>query len=274
MIEKIIIILSSIPDVVWSGIVASLLTLGGVMLSNKSNTRRLQLQLKHDSQEKSKERQATLRREVYLQAAEEITKASSHLGALPQLDPKKMNLADGFHGFFQTAAKLQLIASSETAKHASNLTIRYAELLLKLIAKAQPIHNTKIDIDICNDLYERNQAEVSRVLALMNQFTESGQKDTERFSLMQQSFDDFQKLSSDYASVRQAHWIKHSLLSKQYVATLLHEMKEVSELQILLTAAIRKELDLETDSEDIKKRLEENHKRMQEQIDTFLNTIK
>ena len=54
--------LSSIPAVVWSGLIASFLTLGGVLISNRSNTNRLLLQLQHDATEKTKERTAALRR--------------------------------------------------------------------------------------------------------------------------------------------------------------------------------------------------------------------
>jgi len=107
--------LKSIPDVIWSGLIASMLTLGGVLISNGSNTNRLKLQLQHDANEKTKERTATLRREVYLRAAEELVKANAHLATLPQLDLSKTNLGDGLQGFFSATARLQLIAEPKTA---------------------------------------------------------------------------------------------------------------------------------------------------------------
>src|SRR5262245_53109824 len=72
-------LLKFIPDVVWSGIIASLLTLSGVLISNKSNTARLRMQLNHDAEQKERDRKATIRREVYIRAAEELVKANTHL---------------------------------------------------------------------------------------------------------------------------------------------------------------------------------------------------
>lgn len=102
--------LQSIPDVIWSGLIASVLTLSGVLISNSSNTSRLKLQLQHDAGQKTTERIAALRRDVYLQAAEELTKANTYLGSLSQIDLAKTNASEGMQGFFGAAAKLQLVA--------------------------------------------------------------------------------------------------------------------------------------------------------------------
>jgi hypothetical protein len=82
--------LARVPDVIWSGLIASVVTLSGVMISNRSNTKRLIRQLAHDSQEKHKERFASMRRDVYLKAAEELAKVSSFFGRLPQIDPTEL----------------------------------------------------------------------------------------------------------------------------------------------------------------------------------------
>lgn len=84
-------LLRSIPDVVWSGVIASTVTLTGVVVLDRSNTARLKIQLQHDAQENAKEHTATLRREVYLSAAEELTRANSYLGGLSQTDLSKTN---------------------------------------------------------------------------------------------------------------------------------------------------------------------------------------
>ena len=64
--------LRSIPSTstIWAVILGSGLTLIGVLVSNMSNNKRLEIQLKHDSLEKTKERKSIVRHEVYLLAAE------------------------------------------------------------------------------------------------------------------------------------------------------------------------------------------------------------
>lgn len=102
--------LGSIPDVVWSGIIASLLTFIGVMLSNGSNTKRLRIQLDHDAKEKAKERTSVLRRDVYLKTIEELNRVNMKLVELAQADFVNSNPTNDLQDFYAAASKLQLIA--------------------------------------------------------------------------------------------------------------------------------------------------------------------
>lgn len=131
--------IQSIPDVVWSAVIASILTLSGVLISNWSNTNRLKLQLRHDAAQKTTERTAALRRDVYLQAAEELTRANSYLASLPQADLTKTNAAEGLQGFFAAAAKLQLVAEPKTALLVDQIVAEYGELLLRVFAATIPL---------------------------------------------------------------------------------------------------------------------------------------
>jgi hypothetical protein len=131
-----LLLLQSIPNVVWSGLSAALLTLAGVLISNWSNTNRLKIQLNHDAQQKAIERIIGLRREVYLEVMEELTRANTHLASLPQLDFTKVNPADGFQGFLSTAAKLQLVAEPKTALLVNDLVADFGEIIVKSIANS------------------------------------------------------------------------------------------------------------------------------------------
>src|SRR3546814_20377679 len=109
-------LLKEVPDVVWSAVIASVITLAGVMLSNWSNTQRLMRQLAHDAHEKEKERSSAMRRDVYLKATEEMAKVGSYFGSLTQLHPVKDNLGDGLKDFLSTYAKVQLVQQPENTK--------------------------------------------------------------------------------------------------------------------------------------------------------------
>jgi hypothetical protein len=79
-----------VPDVVWSGLLASAVTLGGVFLSNASNNKRLKIQLKHDEQQKANERISTLRRPVYIECVGELVKLMQRISSLPDIDGGKL----------------------------------------------------------------------------------------------------------------------------------------------------------------------------------------
>lgn len=263
---QLLVLLSKIPDVVWSGLLASVITLTGVMLSNWSNTKRLIQQLSHDSGEKEKDRKSALRRDVYLKAVEEMAKVGGYLGKIPQLDPAKTNIADGLTDFLAVSAKLQLIAHPETSSLAGELTTRYGEIFMSLLGKAMPVQDLNTEIKISSDLYDRNQAEVTRVLAEMTQLNESGQPNFARFTTLQRSFESSQALANQFAEKRQEAFQQQGIAMREYRVALMEEMRTVGSLQVQLAAAIRNELNLTTDIAEYEARLQANWERMDKKI--------
>ena len=118
-------LLKNIPISIWSVALGSLIAFVGVLLSNLSQAKRLKIQLDHDSELRAIERKAAIRRDVYLNAAEELVKANSYLGSLTQIDFTKTNIGDGLQNFLASAAKLGLVAEEETGKAVSELVIAY-----------------------------------------------------------------------------------------------------------------------------------------------------
>lgn len=262
--------LTKIPDVVWSGLLASALTLAGVMLSNRSNTKRLIKQLSHDSDEKGKDRINSLRKDVYLKAAEEMAKVNGFLGKIPQIDPSKENIGDGLSEFFAAAAKLQLVSQPNTAQLAGEIVTRYGEILLILLAKASPIHNCNTDIRIAGNFYDLNQAEVTRTLAEITQLNESGQPNPVRFAALQRSFESAREAANHFAEERSRSYEQHSEAMREYTIELLRHIRSVGTLQVQLTAAIRGELSLATDVAEYEAHLQANFERMDKSVQDLL----
>lgn len=266
--------LTKIPDVVWSGLLASALTLAGVMLSNMSNTKRLLKQLSHDSEEKGKDRINSVRKDVYLKAAEEMAKANGYLGKIPQLDPTKENLGDGLSEFFAAAAKLQLVSQPNTALLTGELVTRYGEILLGLLPQASPVHNLNSEIRLASDFYDRNQAEVTRVVAEMTQLNESGQPNPVRFAALERSYESAQQAANHFAEARSNASKQHAAAMREYTIALLNEIRSIGLLQVQLTAAIRSELSLETDIAEYETRLQANFERMDRSFQGLLAKLK
>lgn len=262
--------LTKVPDVVWSGLLASGLTLLGVMLSNWSNNRRLVKQLSHDSIEKERDRINALRKDVYLKAAEELAKVGGYLGKIPQLDPTKENISDGLSEFFGIAAKLQLISQPETSDLVGELVTRYGEILMGLLAKASPVHDLNTDIRIAGDFYDRNQAEAARALAEMKHLNESGGSDPARFTALERSFKIAQEAANHFQNERSEAYAKHAIAIREYMIFMLKEIRSVAPLQMKISAAIRGELNLTTDMASYEARLQENLERLDKALQGLL----
>jgi hypothetical protein len=238
-----------------------------------SHGNQLQAQLKHDSTEKQNDRINSLRREVYLNAAEELAKANAQLGQLPQADPSKQNAGIALSGFFAASAKLQLVCHSDTAVIANELTTRYGEMLLRLLGKASAIYNLNTDIRILSDSYDRHNAEVERTLAEMKQLNESGNPNPVRFEALRASCQNAQQNSSQLADERSKVYELHKAALRGYLVAMLKEVRGVAPLQVRLTAAMRGELGLATDLAAFQARLQANLERMDASINALLQSL-
>ena len=266
--------LQSIPDVIWSGVIASILTLSGVLISNRSNTNRLKLQLQHDSNEKAKERTATLRREVYLRTAEEFVKANAHLVSLPQLDLAKANLADGMQGFFSAAARLQLVAEPKTALLVGQLSSEYGELTFKLMSHLIPVGQSKADIQISGDLYTKAQSEVARVLAEMSKANESGKPSRQVFQALDSSFKFQQSQAKRYADERNNAWANFNQHSHAFQRYLLAQLEDIGAKQIPVMVEIRRDLGLTGDLVEVEAHMRSQWLRMEAHFDALILQLK
>lgn len=266
-------LLAEIPDVIWSGVIASVLTLSGVLISNGSNTNRLKLQLQHDSNEKEKERKAALRRDVYLLAAEECVKANTHLSSLPQIDLTAANPADGLKDFFAVAAKLQLISNQKTSFLVSELVATYGELFFMALAKLKPIQSLRTEVSIRDKHYTLAQAEVTRVLAKMAQFNESAQTDIAVFNALNHSFEFHQSQAKQFTEERKKLSQEQSSLHIAFIREWIPNMKLIGERQLLVMIELRRELHIESDIDAFTQLMNAQWQKINSQMDTLLTTL-
>ncbi|SFL05670.1 hypothetical protein [Lysobacter sp. cf310] len=254
--------IAAVPDVIWSGVIASVITLGGVMLSNWSNTRRLVRQLGHDANEKQKDRNAVLRREVYLTAVEEFVRASHKMGTLSQIDPTKSNFSEGFQDFFVVAAKLQLVSNASTARLVGELVTTYGEVLLEMIGIVQPIHDVQADIAIADEAYARYVEESRRVLTAITQFRESARTESAVYEALQRSFEFSQEQANKHSQARLTLRDQQTAMHFELTKSLMPILKRIAEVQAPVMVAIRQELDLDGDVGDFRRQAADNILRM------------
>lgn len=273
MLEIFLEFINSIPINIWSVVLGSMIAFGGILISNWNQNKRLAAQLNHDSQLKTIERKAVMRREVYLSAVEELVKANNYLGSLPQQDLAKNNIGDGLQGFFASAAKLGLVAEDETAKALNKLVLAYNGLVLKLMINLKPISEQKNQIKILNKHYDEAQIEIQRILAEMTHQNESSISDERVFSVLTSSFEFHQKRSKELSDDIDKCWGKANEFTKKFVLLLLDELKEITALQAPVIVGIRKELDIDTDLESYKDMIDRSVEQNREELDSFLASI-
>jgi hypothetical protein len=261
------------PDVIWSGVLAAALAFGGVILSNWINSKNIKRQLEHDALERDRERKASLRKEVYLPAAEELTKAQSYLSTLPQADLTDRERASGLNGFYAAAAKLQLVCEPDTSLLVGDLIAAISGLFFRLLAKVDPMHSLRSDIAIRSHHITRYQGEIDRVLSEMAELTESGDPKPDRMKALSHSFEFYQKQSNRISAERNEMFRRQNEMNAAYARDLIIELKPLLPIQMKVMAAIRAELNLGTDLDHANRQMVAQLKQMTAHMDALLNQL-
>lgn len=269
--------LLSLPTVLWSGVVAAIVSLagavGGVILSNRSSERRLLTQLRHDAAEKQRDRVAALRKEVYLALFEELSAVSGHLGALAGKDPVAENLGTPLQGAMSQLGKIQLVGTQQTALLAGELSSLYGESLFRLLLAAKPMHDLTIDINIADKAFRDQMAEAQRINQEIRSINESGSPNRDRLRALQTSFSHFQQQYEESSANSSAAWDSFNSLQRPFMDAVFAELKIIGPAQAKLMAAMREEIGLTSDPEFMLERLEATQERMRNAADNLLTQL-
>ncbi|TVT90830.1 hypothetical protein [Pseudomonas sp. RGB] len=274
MIEVLICAIKEIPNVVWSGVIAAFIALSGVWASNRGNNKRLSLQLTHDAQEKSKERIHALRSEVYLAVMEYIEITNIHLSSLSNRDLTKSDMSLEMQVIGGAMAKLRLVAEAETSKIATELGMAFGSAFLKLIFSLAPLQKEKVEIEINNDFYNEAHEEAKALQRDIDKIIQSGKIDYLRLQALQSAFDFKRKQTNEYASARAHACIRRSVELEEFNRILMIEMKSLTEVQLRLMIAARSDLDLTSNSQELRKQLELQWSVMQAAYESSIKSMK
>jgi len=85
-----------IPATFWGVVIGAFFSLGGVVLTNRAHDRRLRVQLEHDREVKNRDREMSLRKDVYLAAAEAVSAGLIAVGRFADLEVPHEKLTEGY----------------------------------------------------------------------------------------------------------------------------------------------------------------------------------
>lgn len=270
-------LIERVPAAFWGVVAGSFFSILGVWLTNRSSDGRLLKQLDYDREAKSKERELTLKKDVYLSAAEAISLGIAVTGNFPNFEMHDEAVVKPYSEKSPVIAKVHVIGSFETIKALNNLTNELSSIYFILFAERARISKDRVDKDILLKNIEYYSRQRDGTLEMMKQFNLDGSKDPEKWRVLQSNY----QFESDYV---QNSIAQHGVLSKQFSQKQLIFMRrcieyaqKASTLIPPLLLAVRKELDLPLDekayqeavNEGISKQLAAVDKFMKECADTF-----
>lgn len=151
--------ISGIPEFVWG----SLVTIGGVLLANWDNNRRMQRRLEHEARQGSIARKAAIRREIYLKLFDAAPPAIDLLGKLPDMNPAKSAITTDASPFIAAISQVQLVGSSDTAIKATELLTAFRAHFFTAVRRALPLQQISADIERLDRDVQKYTEEIDRL---------------------------------------------------------------------------------------------------------------
>lgn len=248
-------LLAEIPGSVWGAIGGALLTLIPVIVSNhhsrkqqaqqqEFDRRQQAQQLEFESRERQRERQVSLRRDVYLPAADALIGMVGAMGKMLGLDPSSAEeIITGAHAFGAAITRIQMVASAETVRRVAE----YQRAFLIALSVLQRLHHPMMlrqgEIDAAHKSRQGYHDERMKCIELMKEYNLSGVRDPERFHRIEQQA----AFVGERFAENHTEWLRLMLLQEtarlELAREFVKQMTELAKLQAPALAAIRSELE-------------------------------
>jgi len=239
-----------------TGGVTLLATLSGVFVANLSQNKRLRAQLAHEREMKNREREMSLRKDVYLAGAEAVYAGLLAVNRFANLETPHEKVIEGYLDKAPSLAKVHIIAKEETVKALVAFSAALDTLFVRLFARRGPLVSEKQKIDALVTQADITDKENSRTLELIKQYNLEGLTDQNRRDWLQRNFDFEQKQSK--AARQEAASLAVTLYLKQLqlMEDCTDEKNKLVRLLIPVVFSIRKELELSIDEVEYRRVLD------------------
>lgn len=181
--------LSSVPNVIWSAIIASCLTFFGVFLTNRGNEKRQTLLLEYEKEKFQAEQKLALKKEVFLSMASSFADVLSVVPKLMNLDITQKDIDSKLEDHSGKVAKSYLVAKEESVAKILNYSADTAESLLGLVTDRAVLLDHKEAISIYQGTIDSANNEKNRILAMMKEFNLQGRNDQATFDYLNKSYE-------------------------------------------------------------------------------------
>jgi len=270
--ETIVEVISKVPNVIWSAIIASCLTFLGVLWTNKGNEKRQAALLEHEKQKHQLEQKLALKKEVFLNVARSFADILGLFPKLTNLDFTQKDIETQMADHSGIVAKAYLVAKEDSVAAILNYSAETAEAFIKLMKERAIVLEHKNAIEIYRSTISTANYEKDRIISIMKELNLQGHNNQATFDYLNKSYE----IEENIVRRNTASLEKQELILKPlhmgFAKKCISEHSRLLSLVLPMTIALRAELENDQNSQVFVDSLNDNIKRMTLAFDTLFES--
>lgn len=264
-------LIEAIPATFWGVVVGSFFSIAAVAQTNRAGDRRLRSQFEHEREQKTKDREMALRKEVYLGVAEAVAAGMNAISRFSNLDLPTDQITNAYVDKAPAIPKAHVIARTGTVQALARFTGELNTIYLKLFARRFELLRDKNAITFLDDQIVVFGKERDRALEIIKQHNIEGVVDERRWKILQQNYEFEQKRINETVSRRAELAGVLNPIQLEFMRECVTHTSKLVQLIVPVLSAMRAELELPLDEHAYRQVMEEGIVNQQVAIDAFIN---
>jgi hypothetical protein len=206
-------------------------------------------ELRHDATQRDRERQMTLRREVYLPAAESASRLQGILGQLVDLTVSNQILARESLDHVTTMARITVVGSDKTVKAVYSLLSEFNSAFADLSLRRIALTTRQRRLDEVAQALQMTSAEQNRWLDILRGLDPNQRTDPSFWNVVKENLDRLLRQHEEYSTEHEALLTSQLPDRLEFADACLTRALNVAERIPSAVFAVRQELELPLDEE-------------------------
>lgn len=219
------------------------------------------------------EREKILKKEIYMQVAESISKMHGACGSLANLDTTRQDVEAINSKEASVVAKAQVIGSIKIVKAASNFLFASSKASMDLGVIRQPLLDRKTVIEQYLEQQRISSSEISKYTDMLKELDLTGKLDQRSLNkldkhtrLAQKNIDDLSTKIKELVEIQKQEYIEYLRRCRQYFF-------DISTMIVPFILAVREELDLDTEKVELERIFQNLNTHGQDYVEQFHSDV-
>ncbi|MGD8174215.1 chromosome partitioning protein ParA [Vibrio sp. TRT 21S02] len=220
------------------------------------------------------EREKLLKKEVYLDSVEALSKYQGALAVMSNLDIPNQVIADAFSANAAQIAKMNMVGTEKTVRSLTNFTGEVGAAYMSLFLERGGLISRKSHIEFLETYNKKHNDEIERCLTIMKNMNLEGITDNGAWDRVNKAFENECKSRDQFVSEININWAVQNEEHLKFTERCMSEFFRVNDLTPHLLLSVRDELELELNETEYLEIHSESTKKGKEVFESFMNNLR